>query len=176
MEDHMTARRTKPAADEAACPVAPLAREYAQLIRAQRTLHDEAEAKALLACTETIGEVGPLSAPYADKLLLRRKETIDSRARMLRATSRFGIAFQMLLAHTDYLESNFTGDTWQRVPREVRELTVRLDTERQGMIWTAYKAFTADMRDPDLVTIESIFGREGLTDAECVERVLKAVA
>jgi len=172
----MTARRTKPAADEAACPVAPLAREYAQLIRARRKLHDEAEARALLACTETSEEIGPLSTPYADGLLLKRKESVESRARTLRATSRFGVAFQMLLAHADYLESNFLGETWQRVPREVRELSVRLDNERQGMIWTAYKAFTADMADPDLVAIESIFGREGLTDAECVERVLKAVA
>jgi len=82
----------------------------------------------------------------------------------------------MLLAHCDDLEANFPGGTWQSVPRDVRDLANRLDRERSGIIWTAYTSLTAGMADADLADLESLFGREMLTDAECVERVLAAVA
>jgi hypothetical protein len=173
----MTAtKRTKPAADEAACPVAPLAREYAQLIRARRKLDNEAEAKALLACTEINDEVGPLSASYADGLLLKRKDVVESRARVLCATSRMGVAFQLLLSHCDHLKSLLPGAQWLAIPKAVRDISQRIDDERGDMLWSVYKMLTAGWSDPDLVALESIYGREGLTDAECIERVLKAVA
>lgn len=172
----MTTKPTKPAADEAACPVAPLAREFAQLIRARRKLNDEAEAKALLACTEINDEVGPLSSSYADTLLLKRKEIVQSRARVLRATSRVGVAFQVLLSHCDHLKNMLPEAQWLAMPKAVREISQRIDDERGDMLWSAYQMLTAGWTDPDLVAIESIYGREGLTDAECIERVLAAVA
>lgn len=172
----MTTKRTKPAADEAACPVAPLAREYARTIRARRALDDDKAADRLIEVTAKDEDDGGLSPAYTQTLLMRRQDSLQQAARQLCASSRIGIAFQMLLAHCDDLEANFPGDTWQRVTRDVRELSTRLDRERSGIIWTAYKALTAGMADPDLADLESLFGREMLTDAECVERVLAAVA
>lgn len=172
----MTTKRTKPAADEAACPVAPLAREYARCIRARRALKDDEAADKIIEATAKDEDDGGLSPDYADKLLMQRQDTLQTTARQSCASSRFGIAFQMLLAHCDDLEANLPGSTWQSVPRNVRDLSNRLDRERSGMIWTAYKAMTAGMADADLADLEILFGREMLTDAECVERVLKAVA
>lgn len=172
----MTARRTKPAADEAAYPVAPLARQYAQTIRARQALDNGQTADRLIEATTKDEDDAGLSPDYANRLLMRRQDAIQSAARQLCASSRLGIAFQLLLAHTDHLEANFPGEAWQRVPRDVREVSDRLDMERQGIIWTAYTALTAGMADPDLADLEGMFGREMLTDAECVERVLKAVA
>lgn len=155
--------KPKPAADEATCPVAPLAREFAKIIRARRALAS--------------GEVPATPSPdYTDQLLLRRYDAVRGHARQLCASSRFGLAFQMLLAHVDHLEAEFPGAVWQRVPREVREVSDRMDMERQGIIWTAYKVLTAGLADPDLVDLESVLGREVLTDAECTESALRAVA
>lgn len=172
----MTTKRTKPAADEAACPVAPLAREYAQIIRARRKLDDASDAASLLAVTSSGEEVGPLSASHADGLLCKRKDIVVDRARQLRATSRMGVAFQLLLSHCDHLQHALPGPQWLAVPKAVREISQRADDERGDMLWSAYQMLTAGWSDPDVVTIESIFGREGPTDAECVERVLAAVA
>lgn len=172
----MTTKRTKPAADEAACTVAPLAREYARCIRARRALKDDEAADKIIEATAKDEDDGGLSPDYADKLLMQRQDSLQTTARQLCASSRIGIAFQMLLAHCEHLEANFPGETWQRTPREVRDLSNRLDMERQGIIWTAHKVLTAGMADADLADLESLFGREMLTDAECVERVLAAVA
>lgn len=172
----MTTKRTMPAADEAACPVAHLARAYAQTIRARLALDDDETADEIIEATALDEGDGGLSPEYADKLLLKRQDSIVAEARQLCATSRVGIAFQLLLAHTDHLEANFPGDVWQRTPASVRELSGQLDMERQGIIWTAYRMLTAGMKDPDLPALESSLGREMLTDAECIDRVLKAVA
>lgn len=168
--------KSKPAADEVACPVAPLAREYAKLVRARAALDDDAAAEPLIHATMKSEDDGGLTPQYADKLLIRRQSAIQDRARQLCASSRIGIAFQMLMAHSDILEALFPGDVWRRVPAEVRETSGRLDAERQGIIWTAYKAMTNGTSDPDLVALESVFGRDMLTDAECIDRVLRVAA
>lgn len=175
----MTTKRTKPAADEAACPVAPLAREFARILRARRKLDDETQASDLLKCTD-LGEdadpVGPLSREYADKLLQKRRGVVQSTARQLHATSKIGAAFQLLLSHNDFLQSHALLADWNAAPPALRDLSERLDDERSAMIWSAYKLMTAGWDDPDLPDLERILGRESLTDAECIERILAAVA
>ena len=171
-----TTKRTKPAADEAACPVAPLAREYARCMRARRKLDDQADACALLAPTDVHEDIGPLSAPYANALLIKRMDGIETRARQLHATSRIGVAFQLLLSHCDHLKATLPEAQWLAIPKAVRDISQRIDDERGDMLWSVYKMLTAGWSDPDLVALEIIYGREGLTDAECVERVLLAVA
>lgn len=168
--------KPKVAVDEATCPVAPLAREFARIIRARRALSDDEGGKRLIEATVKDENAGGLSPDYADKLLLRRYDAVQSQARQLCASSRIGLAFQMLLAHVDHLGGEFPGDVWNRVPLQVRDLSDRLEMERQGIIWTAYKVLTVGMTDPDLADLESMLGRETFTDAECTERVLRAVA
>lgn len=146
--------------------------------RARKRLGDESQADKLLSVTdpgEDIGS-GPVSSEYADKLLQKRYSTIEELARQLPATSRVGAAFQLLLAHNDNLKGSLTTAQWEAAPATLREQSMRMDMERQGMLWAVYKATFAGWNDADLATLEDMLGYEAFTDAECVERVLKAVA
>lgn len=173
-----TPKRTTPAGDEAVCAVAPLARELARIIRVRKEIKDEDKGAALLSVTdpgEDIGS-GPLSREYADNLLVKRLTTIEELARQLHATSRIGAAFQLLLAHSDNLKCSLPGASWDAAPKDLQERSTRMDMERQGMLWAVYKATFGSWKDPDLATLETMLGFEGLTDGECVERVLQAAA
>lgn len=171
----MTTKRTKPAADEAACPVAPLAREFARCLRALAKLQDDSAQPFIEATTMTEHELGP-TPEHACRLLQRRRETITALARQLTASSRIGLAFQLLVIHTDSLQDQLTDDHWSSVPRPARDHVLRFDQERQGIIWKAFQHLTGGMQDDDLSTIAEWLGSQSLTDAECVERVLQAVA
>ena len=173
----MTKKHVTPTIDEASCCVAPLAREYARCLRAdQKLLDGDSDAKAFVeATTMAEHELGP-TPEHARGLLRKRMDTLQQLARLRGAKSRFGLAFQLLLTHNDDLQGHVSGDVWSRCPQEARELSIRLDGERQGIIWTAYRTLTAGIVDADLSTLEEWLGSASLTDQESADRILQAVA
>lgn len=171
----MTTKRTKPAVDEAACPVAPLAREFARCLRALTKLQEDDAQPFIEATTMAEHELGP-TPEHTRRLLQRRRDTITALARQLTASSRVGLAFQLLVIHTDSLQDQLTDRHWIGIPQSARDEVLRFDQERQGIVWKAFQHLTAGMHDDDLSTIAEWLGSQSLTDAECVDRVLKAVA
>lgn len=67
-----------------------------------------------------------------------------------------------------HLQSNFLDEPWPRVPCDGRDLSMSLDMERQGVMWTAYEALTACVANLGLVARESFLGRDLPTDGACV--------
>lgn len=174
----MTKKQSNPTTDEANCCVAPLGREYARCLRAVEKLHGDEEGAGKLFVEEITmadHELGP-TTDHALSLLQKRMDTLQQLARLRGANSRFGLAFQLLLTHNDDLQGHVSGDVWSKLPKEARELSIRLDGERQGIIWAAYRALTAGITDADLSTLEEWLGSAALTDQESADRILQAVA
>jgi hypothetical protein len=172
----MTTKRTKPAADEAACPVAPLAREFARCMRALEKLDDDKKAQPFVeATTMTAHELGP-TPKQARRLIHHRRDAIQAMARQLPATSRLGLAFQLLVIYSDNLHDSLTDAQWEACPQSVRDQALQHDQERQGIIWSTYQTLAAGMQDDDLSEAAGWIGSHALTDAESTNRMLQAVA
>lgn len=172
----MTTKRTKPAADEAACPVAPLAREYARSLRALEKVQAEKEARAFIEATTMEGhELGP-TPDHARRLILGRQDAIRAIACLRPAISSIGLAFQLLLIYAERDFRDPAVDDPEPLPKATQLRLTRTEDQRQGVVWRAFLRLVTDFSDPDLMTLQEWLGSHALTDEECVDRMLQAAA